>query len=82
MQALQARTALDPSYRARAVAAFEASITADTRQWHLAALTGASCEAEAGNLASARSLIDLAGEDPSLAERASKLRDWLDKRHP
>jgi tetratricopeptide (TPR) repeat protein len=82
MQALQARTGLDPAYRARAVAAFEASIAADTRQWHLAALTGASCEAAAGNLASARSLVDLAGEDPALAERASKLRDWLEKRHP
>ena len=82
MQALQARTGLDPAYRERAVAAFEASIAADTRQWHLAALTGASCEAAAGNLASARSLVDLAGEDPTLTERASKLRDWLEKRHP
>ncbi|HEY6179784.1 MAG TPA: hypothetical protein VIX73_35260, partial [Kofleriaceae bacterium] len=82
MQALQTRTGLDPAYRARALAALEASLTADNRQLHLAALTGASCAAAGGDVASARSLADLAGEDPALAERAAKLRDWLAKRHP
>jgi tetratricopeptide (TPR) repeat protein len=79
IHAFQARADLDPAYRARALAGLEASSAADTRQWHLAALTGASCEAAAGNIATAKSLVDIASEDPTLAERAAKLRAWLDK---
>jgi hypothetical protein len=79
IRTLQAREGIDPAYRARAIAGLEASIAADTRQWHLAVLTGASCEAAGGNLASAKSLVELAGEDPALAERAAKLRTWLEK---
>jgi tetratricopeptide (TPR) repeat protein len=82
LRTLQARADLDPVYRANAVASFEASIEGDTRQQHLAALIAANDDATGGDVASARPLIELASEDPALAERAAKLRDWLSKPRP
>lgn len=75
VQSLQARADLDPAYRASATASLEASVAADTRQLHLAALTGASCAAAGGDLVSAKTLLELAGEDPALADRVTRLRD-------
>lgn len=77
LRALQARGDLDPVYRANAVASFEASIEADTRQQHLAALIAASHVATGGDLASAKTLVELAAQDPALADRVAKLREQL-----
>jgi hypothetical protein len=79
LRALQARGDLDPVYRANAVASLEASIEADTRQQHLAALTAAGHAAAGGDLASAKTLVELAARDPALADRVAKLRERLGK---
>jgi tetratricopeptide (TPR) repeat protein len=79
IQALQARSDLDPAYRVRTITSLEASVIADTRQQHLAALTAANHDATGGDLAAARKLADLAAEDPTLTERAAKLRALIDK---
>lgn len=79
LRALQARGDLDPAYRANAVASFEASIEADTRQQHFAALTAASHAAAGGDLASAKTLVELAEGDPALADRVARLREQLSK---
>jgi len=81
-RALEARADLDPAYRASAAASLEASVAADTRQLHLAALSAASCASAGGDLASARALLELAAEDPALADRVTPLRDSLDKPRP
>ncbi|HEX7836685.1 MAG TPA: tetratricopeptide repeat protein [Kofleriaceae bacterium] len=74
VRALEARADLDPAYQASLAASLAASIAADTRQLHLAALAGASCAAAGGDIASAASLLELAGEDPALADRVTRLR--------
>jgi len=76
--ALLARADLDPGYRERAAASMQASIDADAKQLHLAALLAASGFSAGGDLAAARPLIELAGEDPALADPVSKLRARLE----
>jgi tetratricopeptide (TPR) repeat protein len=78
VQALQARADIDAGYRARVIAGLEASIEADIRQQHLAALTAANHDVTGGDLAAARKLVDIAAEDPALADRVAKLRVRLD----
>jgi tetratricopeptide (TPR) repeat protein len=81
LQSLQARSDLDPTYRDRAAAGLEATVTAATRQQHLAALEAAGTAAADDDFAGARGLLDLAAEDPALADRVAKLRSWLDRSH-
>ena len=77
LRALQARADLDPTYRANAVASFEASIEADARQQHLAALTAANDAVIGGDTASAKSLVEVAAEDPARADPVAKVRARL-----
>jgi hypothetical protein len=79
LQSLQARSDLDPTYRDRAAAGLEAAVAADTRQQHLAALTAAGTAAADGDFSGARGLLDLAAEDPALADRVAKLRSSFDR---
>jgi tetratricopeptide (TPR) repeat protein len=81
LQSLQARSDLEPTYRDRAAASLEAAVAADTRQQYLAALAAAGTAAAGHDFAGARSLLDLAAEDPALADRVAKLRSWLDRSH-
>jgi tetratricopeptide (TPR) repeat protein len=79
IRVLQARAELDPDYRARQITSLEVSVASDTRQQHAAALTAANYDAAGGDLASAKPLAEIAGEDPTLADRVAKLRALLDK---
>jgi tetratricopeptide (TPR) repeat protein len=79
LQSLKTRTDLDPTYRDRAAAGLEAEVVADTRQQHLAALTAAGTAAADNDFAGARGLVDLAADDPTLADGVAKLRSWLDR---
>jgi len=81
LQSLKARSDLDPTYRDRAAAGLEASVAADTRQQHLAALMAAGAAAADDDFSGARGLLDLAAEDPTLADDVAKLRSWLDRSH-
>jgi tetratricopeptide (TPR) repeat protein len=78
LRVLLGRADLDPGYRERASASMQVSIEADAKQLHIAALLAASGFSTGGDLAAARPLIDLAGEDPALADPVSKLRARLD----
>ena len=78
LQALQTRGDLDPVYRERTAAGLQGSIDADAKQQHVAALMAAADLVAGGDPASARPLVDLAGEDPELADPVSKLRARLD----
>jgi len=80
--ALEARSDLDPAYRERAIASLRASIDADVRQQHQAALVAAAGHAASGDLATARTLLELAAEEPALAEEVARLRAALDKPRP
>jgi hypothetical protein len=52
---------------------------ADARQHHTAALIAGNDDAAGGDLASAKTLAEIAAEDPTLADRVAKLRARLDK---
>jgi tetratricopeptide (TPR) repeat protein len=82
LQSLRARSDLDPTYRDRVAAGLDASVADDTRQQHLAALEAAGTAAADDDLPGARHLLDLAAEDPALADRVGKLRSSLDRSHP
>ena len=77
--ALQARGELDPAYRASAVAGYQASIDDDRRRQHLAALNAAAMALAGSDFASARASIEVAAEDPSLADQVARLRARLDR---
>ena len=79
IRVLQDRAELDPTYRARQIASLEASAVADTRQQHAAALIAANDDATGGDIVSAKTLAEIAGKDPALADRVAKLRALLDK---
>lgn len=81
IRTLEARSDLDPGYRARTAAYLEASVASDTKQGHVASLTAAGSAAAAADYAAARRLIDQVGDDPELADRVAKLRAWLDRSH-
>ncbi|HEX3763272.1 MAG TPA: hypothetical protein VHW23_31475 [Kofleriaceae bacterium] len=74
---LQARSDVDPAYRARMVASLQASIDADDKQQHLAALMAATELAAGGDVVAARPLAELAGEDRTLADQVARLRARL-----
>jgi tetratricopeptide (TPR) repeat protein len=81
LRSLKARSDLDPTYRARVAASLDAAVVEDTRQLHLAALAASGSAASGGDLTAARSLAEIAAEDPALAERVARLRSWLDRSH-
>lgn len=74
---LLARSDVDPTYRERTAASLAASIDADTRQQHLSALMAASHLVAGGDATAARPLVDIAGEDPALADQVTQLRTRL-----
>jgi tetratricopeptide (TPR) repeat protein len=79
IDALRARNDISAEYRARQIADLEVSVEADIRQQHLAAFTAAVCDAAGGDIVAAKGLLELAEQDPTLADRAAKLRSRLDK---
>jgi tetratricopeptide (TPR) repeat protein len=79
IRTLESRADLDPTYRAGQIARLEASVVADARQQHTAALIAGNDDAAGGDLASAKTLAEIAAEDPALADRVAKLRARLDK---
>ncbi|HET9622950.1 MAG TPA: hypothetical protein VFP84_16375 [Kofleriaceae bacterium] len=74
---VEQRENLSPDDRARALAALDASIASDTRQQHVAAVAAAGCALAAHDEAGARRLLDLAGDEPTLAAAIGKLRGRL-----
>jgi tetratricopeptide (TPR) repeat protein len=74
---MQARTDLDPDFKASQIAGFEAALAEDRSQQYAAAYNAANHYARGGDLSKARSLLDIAAEDPALADRVRQLRDII-----
>ncbi len=77
LQAMQARTDLDADFKARHVAGLEAALKEDRSQHYAAAFNAANQFAHGGNIDKARLLIEVAAQDPALAEKVGQLRDII-----
>jgi len=77
LAAMEARTELDPEFRTRQIEGFKAAIKEDTAQFHASAFNAANYYATGGNIPLAKKYVEVAARDESLAEKVSKLRDWL-----
>ena len=77
LEKIKANPDLDPEFRAQQIAGFEAALIEDRRQYHAAAFNAANHYARGGNLDKARTLIEIAARDPSLASRVEELRKIL-----
>jgi tetratricopeptide (TPR) repeat protein len=74
---MQARTDLDPDFKASQIAGFEAALAEDRSQQYAAAYNAANHYARGGDVTKARPLLDIAAEDPALADRVKQLRDII-----
>ena len=77
--ALLARTDVAAAYRESAASNLTASAEADRKEERRSALSGAGCFAAAGDAAAARALLDVAAEDPALAEAVTRVRAQLNR---
>jgi tetratricopeptide (TPR) repeat protein len=74
---MRARTDLDPDFQASQIAGFEAALAEDRSQQYAAAYNAANHYARGGDVTKARPLLDIAAEDPALADRVKQLRDII-----
>jgi tetratricopeptide (TPR) repeat protein len=74
LKAMQARTDIDPDFRARQIAGFEAAALEDPGHQYAAAFNAANQYAHGGDVAAARRLLEVAARDPSLADKVEQLR--------
>ena len=74
---LRARTDLDPDFKTSRIAGLEAALAEDRSQQYAAAYNAASHYARGGDVTKARPLLDVAAEDPALADRVKQLRDII-----
>lgn len=77
LREMRAKTDLDPEFKARQIASFEAAVKEDRRQQYAAAFNAANEYAQGGNLEKARTLLDVAANEPTLADKVAQLRDIL-----
>jgi tetratricopeptide (TPR) repeat protein len=77
---IEARTDLEPEFKARQITGFQAAIEEDRSQQHAAAFNAANQAAQGGNAVRAKSLLEIAARDPALAEPVGQLREILKDR--
>ena len=77
LKRMQETPDLDPEFRARQVAGFEAAVKEDAAQQYASAFNAANHYARAGNPARAKALLEIAAKDPSLESRVLELRRLL-----
>ena len=77
LRKMQAAENVDPDFKARQIAGFEAAIKEDTAQQFASAFNAANHSARGGNVAKARALLDIAAKDPALEPRVAELRKLL-----
>lgn len=77
LAAMLANTTVDPEFRARQIAGFEAAIKEDRSQYHAAAFNAANHHARAGRPDRARELVEVAAKDPALESLVQQLRRIL-----
>jgi hypothetical protein len=74
---MRARTDLDPDFKASQITGFEAALAEDRSQLYAAAYNAANHYARGGDVTQARPLLEIAAEDPALADRVKQLRDII-----
>lgn len=74
LRAMQARTDVDPDFKTRQITGFEAAIAEDSSHEYAAAFNAANQCAHGGDIARAKSLLEIAARDPALAEQVAQLR--------
>lgn len=74
---IEVRENLDPEFKARQIANFEAVIQESVSQRHAAAYNAAHFHARAGNVDKAKPLLEIAAKDPALAERVAELKKLI-----
>jgi tetratricopeptide (TPR) repeat protein len=74
---MQARTNVDPDFKASQIAGFEAAIREDRRQYHAAAFNTANQSAHGGHSVRAKKFLEIAAKDPALADLVRQLREIL-----
>lgn len=79
---IRANPDLDPDFRDRQTATFEAAIVEDRSQRYAAAFNAANHFARAGELDRARSRLEIAAADPALADLVRQLREIIKVRAP
>jgi len=79
---IRANDDLDPEFRDRQIAGFEAAIVEDRSQYHAAAFNAANHFARAGEIEKARSRLEIAAADPALADLVRQLREVIKVRAP
>jgi hypothetical protein len=77
LRSMQARTDLDPDFRDRQIANFEATLKEDRSQQFAAAFNAANQAAHGGAVDRARQLVEVAAKDPALADKVAQLRDLI-----
>jgi hypothetical protein len=77
LRGMEARTDLDPDFRARQIAGFKASLKEDQSQYYAAAFNAANQGTRAGQIDRARTLLEIAAKDPALDGLVQQLRAIL-----
>ena len=77
LREMRAKTDLDPEFKARQIASFEAALKEDRRQQYSAAFNAANEFAQGGDMEKARAHLDVAATEPTLAGKVAQLRDIL-----
>jgi hypothetical protein len=76
-RAMEARTDLEPDFKAAQLAGFDVALKEALSQQHAAAFNAANQNAHGGNFEKARGLIEIAAQDPSLADKVMELREII-----
>ena len=78
LQRMEARENIDPEFKARQIANFQAAIKEDMSQHYASAFNAANHYLRGGDPKKARTLLDVAAKDPALASGVAQLRKILD----
>ena len=78
LRRMEARENVDPDFKARQIANFQAAIKEDTSQQYASAFNAANHFLRGGDTKKARTLLDVAAKDPALASGVAQLRKILD----
>ena len=76
-RAMEANQDVDPEFKAKQIAGFDAAIEEDSKQMYASAFNAANHFARGGNQTKARVLVEIAAKDPSLADRVADLKKIL-----
>jgi hypothetical protein len=79
LRQMEARTDLDPEFRARQIEGLTAAVKEDRSQQYASAYNAAYHHTRAGNLDKARTLLTVAANDPALEKNIAELRKIIDR---